>query len=96
LDIIRFDAAHPREVDALERHGAEVVDAVKSCPGFMVDFLASAQDVYLDLGGLAVAAVEAGFVEEVNIAAGSGEQELIDAIAGDVWKVEELEGCVGR
>jgi len=80
----------------LERHGAEVVDAVEGCAGFMVDFFAGAQDVHLDFGGLAVAAVEAGFVEEVDVAAGSGEQELVDAIAGDIWKVEESKRCVRR
>ena len=94
MDIVRLYAAHPREIYSLERHGAEVVGAIEGCSSFLVDFFAGAQNVDLDLGGLAIAAVKACLVEEVDVATGCGEEELVDAVAGDVWEVKESEGCV--
>jgi len=96
LDIIWLHAAHPRQVNSLEGHSAEVIDAVESCSGFIVNCFAGSKDVYLDLSGLAVAAVEGGFVEEVDVAAGCGEEELVDAVAGGVGEVEEGEGFCRR
>jgi len=73
----------------LERHGTEVVDPVEGCAGFIVDFFAGSEDVYLDLGGLAIAAVEGGFVEEVDVSTARGEEELVDAVADVIGEVLE-------